>query len=831
MGKTLYISFLSIEGGTIMKTILTQLLLGIAVFSLCSGAFGNRQLKLIPNPREAQFSKGEIPLSKAWKICVKSGNPDDKYAAQLLSEEAASCFKWNWDIVDVCPEENYILLEKYAPKQKDPRLFVEQGYTLDIKPEKIIIQGASATGRFYGVQTFRQILRNAHEKAIPIVKIKDYPALEWRGISDDISRGQVSNLEDFKNIIRKLAFYKKNLYQPYIEDMFSFDINPKIGKDRGAVTKEEMAEMVKEAKRNHVVLTPVFECLGHQDRLLSLPNTRKYAEIQDPAKRPWSFSPVSAKTFTFVSELIDEITESTDSPFFHIGGDESFDVGKGESRQKVEELGIGRVHAAYFSRLNDYIKKNHKRKMMLYADMLLRHPEAMEFMPKDCILVDWRYSKDDKFDSVNTLKKAGFKNIVTSPGIWSWATYYPNFSWAFQNISHATQAAKTNKLMGCITSSWGDSGAENLRTNNWLGFGFSAAAQWEEKTPDHDKFIRRFAAVHFGHDSEELARALKSMGWFDYLDYHYLGKIFHRTARIKIQEQAWLEKLDKLEKETVKAMELFARHRNNIRFHKKSLDLIDHAARRNLYIVKRDRSMNKIAQLLGDKKSGALPPTVQKEIVGILTDLRNELSKISGEYPALWLRSNKYPMLEFNKERLQNHKERLQGFILQALKGELTAQKQPWGVWFWYPDEKPTRKADKGNCYFARKLNLSQKPQKVMARLWADDKASLFVNGKELVRVKYNDTPKSLDITEPFQKGDNLLALEASNSYGSAGIIMEITATYPDNTVFKFTGDEQWLATRKKLPEWNTAAPSGENWKKVKLLGSGLIKPWEFLDW
>ena len=120
--------------------------------------------------------------------------------------------------------------------------------------------------------------------------IMDYPALEWRGVSDDMSRGQVSTIEDFKSIIRQLAFYKKNLYLPYIEDMYSFNADPNIGKDRGAITKSEMEQMVLEAKKNHIVLCPVFESLGHQDRLLSLPENRKYAEIQEPDKAPVLFT-------------------------------------------------------------------------------------------------------------------------------------------------------------------------------------------------------------------------------------------------------------------------------------------------------------------------------------------------------------------------------------------------------------------------------------------------------------------------------------------------------------------------------------------------------------
>ena len=327
-----------------MDTLILRVFLAFCLLFFSTQSFAaTKYLKLIPKPKEVNFTKGETALSSDWKVCFWSENSDDAYAAELIAGEARDCFGWNWEIGPKTPQKQYILIREYTPGEEEPDLFSEQGYLLFIEENKIIIEAATATGRFYGAQTLRQIMRNTKRGRVPRLKIKDYPSLEWRGLSDDISRGQVSKLDDFKEIIRRLAFYKKNLYQPYIEDMFRFETDPEIGKERGAITKKEMQAMAIVAKKNHVVLTPVFECLGHQDRLLSLPENLKYAEIQDPKETPWSFSPVNEEAYQFVTQLIDEMAEAAPSPFFHIGGDESWDVGKGTSKNEVEKKGVGRV--------------------------------------------------------------------------------------------------------------------------------------------------------------------------------------------------------------------------------------------------------------------------------------------------------------------------------------------------------------------------------------------------------------------------------------------------------------------------------------------------------
>jgi N-acetyl-beta-hexosaminidase len=127
--------------------------------------------------------------------------------------------------------------------------------------------------------TLLQMMRPAGKTAtVPGASVLDFPHHVMRGISDDISRGQVSTLENFKKIVRFIARYKMNTYSLYMEDMFTFRNHPLIGKGRGALTAAELKELDAYAKRYFVDILPAFQTLGHCENLLSIPEYLGYAE-------------------------------------------------------------------------------------------------------------------------------------------------------------------------------------------------------------------------------------------------------------------------------------------------------------------------------------------------------------------------------------------------------------------------------------------------------------------------------------------------------------------------------------------------------------------------
>ncbi|MFH1068849.1 MAG: glycoside hydrolase family 20 zincin-like fold domain-containing protein, partial [Candidatus Glassbacteria bacterium] len=86
------------------------------------------------------------------------------------------------------------------------------GYTLEVDSAGARIEAPSEAGRFYGLMTLAQVFgRDSSGVYVPGLSVKDRPALGLRGVSDDLSRGQISTLDDLKALVRLLARYKLNL--------------------------------------------------------------------------------------------------------------------------------------------------------------------------------------------------------------------------------------------------------------------------------------------------------------------------------------------------------------------------------------------------------------------------------------------------------------------------------------------------------------------------------------------------------------------------------------------------------------------------------------------
>jgi N-acetyl-beta-hexosaminidase len=76
---------------------------------------------------------------------------------------------------------------------KEKKNYKDQGYLLISRDSNLIIEANSIQGIFYGIQTLIQLLNSSQEKlSINEIIILDFPALEIRGVSDDISRGLIN---------------------------------------------------------------------------------------------------------------------------------------------------------------------------------------------------------------------------------------------------------------------------------------------------------------------------------------------------------------------------------------------------------------------------------------------------------------------------------------------------------------------------------------------------------------------------------------------------------------------------------------------------------------
>jgi hexosaminidase len=154
-------------------------------------------LALVPMPREVRVQDGGFRLSPKTRILVQFGHQsEDRIAAETLAEEISDEAGLQLDIVGMKPkgkaEEGAIVLARLQDKRvrrflaakglTADDLVGEQGYLLYSDNTHLIVAANSGQGIFYGVQTLRQLLRQAPKGPMmcPAVAIRDWPDLERR---------------------------------------------------------------------------------------------------------------------------------------------------------------------------------------------------------------------------------------------------------------------------------------------------------------------------------------------------------------------------------------------------------------------------------------------------------------------------------------------------------------------------------------------------------------------------------------------------------------------------------------------------------------------------
>jgi len=195
-----------------------------------------------------------------------------------------------------------------------------------IEPRQAFIVAASGAGVFYGVQTLKQLLPLAGvPRELPTGTVRDWPAMRYRGIQDDLSRGPFPTIEFQKHQIRDFAAFKANIYSPYFEHTLLYPSQPLAAPPGSALTPDEAKELVAYARQYHVTILPEQEAFGHLHHVL------KYDLYQDVAETPHGhvLAPGQPGTLPLIKEWFTQIAEEFPSPFLHIGRRRNLGSGTG----------------------------------------------------------------------------------------------------------------------------------------------------------------------------------------------------------------------------------------------------------------------------------------------------------------------------------------------------------------------------------------------------------------------------------------------------------------------------------------------------------------------
>jgi hexosaminidase len=469
-------SFVRLTSHALPRVALTALLAGAAL------AAAQTKPALLPAPREASFGQ-TTPLPDRILVVVPGHDAEDEFAARDLEDAIKRIAPPDDQSRVVHPPYRITLLRSGSEAAKaglaannltfDP-IMESEGYVLVIGPHEAAIVGATGSGIFYGVQTFKQLLPLPGTPRVLFTgTVRDWPAMKYRGISDDLSRGPFPTLDFQKHQIRVFASFKINIYSPYFENTLFYPDAPLAASPGRALTPEQVKELVAYAREYHITVVPDQESFGH------LHNVVKWELYQDEAETPHGYmlAPGPDGTLPLIKDWFADIAQEFPSPFIHIGADETFDLGMGRTHDAVAQQGYGTVYVAFLKQIHDALAPLNRR-LLFWGDMGDANPDAVAGLPKDMIAVPWNYRAQADFGNlIPPFAKNGIETWV-APGDSNWNEVYPRDKTALWNIQGFIAAGQSLGSTGALTTVWNDDG-EGLFNMDWYGVLFGAVAAWQ----------------------------------------------------------------------------------------------------------------------------------------------------------------------------------------------------------------------------------------------------------------------------------------------------------------------------------------------------------------
>jgi len=454
------------------------------IFSCLIPVFCDAQapVKLLPAPREASFTQ-TTDLPSRILVAVPGHDAEDEFAARDLEDAIKRIVPDSGEPHAVQSPYRVTLLRRDSAEAKatlaranlvfDP-VMESEGYILVVEPHDAAIIGATGAGVFYGVETFKQLLPlPGAPRVIATGTVRDWPAMKYRGIDDDLSRGPFPTLEFQKHQIRVFAAFKINIYSPYFEHTLLYPGQPLAAPPGSSLSPAEAAQLVAYARQYHVTIVPEQEAFGHLHHVL------KYELYQDLAETPHGhvLAPGQADTLPLIKDWFTQIAEEFPSPFIHIGADETFDLGIGRTHDAVEQKGYGPVYIDFLKQIHDALAPLNRR-LLFWGDIGDANPDAVSALPKDMIAVPWNYWSSTGFDKmIEPFAKNGIETWV-APGDANWNEVYPVAKTALWNIQGFIRDGQRLGSTGALTTVWNDDG-EGLFNMDWYGVLFGAVAAWQ----------------------------------------------------------------------------------------------------------------------------------------------------------------------------------------------------------------------------------------------------------------------------------------------------------------------------------------------------------------
>ncbi len=441
----------------------------ILLLSLCTPLFiqASNNINLTPIPKQITVGEGELLLPNTFTITTGDLEETLCNEAVKFSEHIAKVTGYTVSVEREATDALF-KMSRYNGSEE----LGNEGYTIDITAEGVLITATTAQGFYYAFQTIKKILPpcvmagvkddNITKFALPIVSITDSPRFEYRGFMLDVAR-HYFEVDEIKRMLDVMSYYKMNRFHWHLVDdqgwrieiekypklttigatrNNSWSVDPEYGgyytnEPYGPYfyTKEEARSIVEYAKERHIEVIPEIEFPGHACAALAAypefsctPNGSHNVKV-DGGIYADVFNVGNPATLQFAKDILDEITEIFPYSQIHIGGDEcptSAWENNSECLALKEEMGysnIRELQSRFVRLLADHLaskEDSKKRNVIMWNESLSANGTNVDLIKgTNGTMMCWEQGKVQS--TALQAAQLGMKSIITP-----WGPYYIN---------------------------------------------------------------------------------------------------------------------------------------------------------------------------------------------------------------------------------------------------------------------------------------------------------------------------------------------------------------------------------------------------------------------
>lgn len=275
----------------------------IGMILVCAVTIAQTSISLLPKPQlykdtGKNFTMGKVKLSTPvlrpeWEVFIMNAGGE-------IVEHSSS-------VIEV----------ELVPSIEEARLNRAEAYRLSVSNKRIKIEAVTEQGVYWAMQTLRQLeQKKGKRSSVAGCEIVDWPAFRIRGFMQDVGRSYIS-MEELKREIEILSRFKINVFHWHLTENQAWRLESKIfpmlndsvntirmlGK---YYTLEEARDLVDFCKKHQVLLIPEIDMPGHSAAFV----------------RAFRHDMQSPEGMKILKLLLDEVCETFDVPYLHIGTDE-----------------------------------------------------------------------------------------------------------------------------------------------------------------------------------------------------------------------------------------------------------------------------------------------------------------------------------------------------------------------------------------------------------------------------------------------------------------------------------------------------------------------------